>query len=184
MLDPRTGTTQFTKRWRARYDASVNAASPLMLNDGRAFFSTSYETGGLLVKLTKDGGEPIWTNDETMSNHYNTCVVSEGMLYGIDGRQESGARLRCVDPAGPKVRWTQERFGCASLLIADKMLIILTERGDLILAEANPREYRPLAQAKILTGTPVRAAPALSNGRLYVRDAGQMKCVDLRAAAK
>ena len=47
--------------------------------------------GGLLVPEHRrsDG-------DESLSCHYNTPVHYRGHLYGIDGRQESGARLRCV----------------------------------------------------------------------------------------
>ena len=180
VLDPKTGAVAFQKRWRARYDASVNAATPLLLKGNLAFFSTSYETGAILIKLKKDGADVVWTDEDAMSNHYSTCVVHDGMLYGCDGRQESGARLRCIDPTGPKVMWTKERFGCATMVLAEKNLILLTEQGDLVLAEANPREYTERSRAKVLDDTPVRAQPALANGVLYARDSGNLVALDLR----
>lgn len=180
VLDPKTGTVVFQKRWRARYDASVNAATPLLLNGNLAFFSTSYETGAILIRLKKDGADVVWTDEDAMSNHYSTCVVQDGMLYGCDGRQESGARLRCIDPKGPKVMWTKERFGCATMVQVEKHLILLTEQGDLVLAEANPREYKERSRAKVLEETPVRAQPALANGILYARDSGNLVALDLR----
>jgi outer membrane protein assembly factor BamB len=180
LLDPKTGAVAFQKRWRARYDASVNAATPLLLKGDLVFFSTSYETGAVLLKLKKDGADVIWTDDEAMSNHYSTCAVHNGILYGCDGRQESGARLRAVDPNGPKVLWSKERFGCAAILVADNNLMLLTEQGDLVLAEANPREYRERGRARVLEQTPVRAQPALANGILYARDEGSLIALDLR----
>ncbi len=180
LLDPKSGAVAFQKRWRARIDASVNAATPLLLKGDLAFFSASYDTGAILLKLKKDGADVVWTDEDAMSNHYSTCVVHDGILYGCDGRQEVGARLRCIDPAGPKVLWSKERFGCATIVVAEGNLILVTEQGDLVLAEANPREYRERGRAKVLTHTPVRAQHALANGILFARDDESLIALDLR----
>src|SRR5579872_379167 len=129
-LDPATGKERFSKRWRARIAASVNAASPLVVGD-EIFVSASYQTGALLVRAKKDSVEEIWSNDRSLSCHFNTPVVHDGFLYGIDGRQEEGGRLRCIEWKTGKVRWTQENFGCASLLLADGHIIALKEDGEL-----------------------------------------------------
>ena len=158
MLDPATGRVLYSMRWRARYDASVNAAPPLLLGENRVFFTASYETGSLLLKLRKDGADQVWTSEDALSSHYTNAVTHGGYIYGVDGRQETGtARLRCIDPrpaAGPIVRWSADRFGCASILVAGDDLILLTENGDLILAEANPAKYVEKARIRLLDGTP------------------------------
>src|SRR5262245_18503837 len=178
LLDPAKGTERFRMRWRARYDASVNAATPLVIGD-RAFISASYETGALLLKLKKDGAEVVWKTDKLMSNHYNTCVYHDGHLYGLDGRQEQGADLRCVNLKDKKIAWNQERFGCGSIILADGHLIVLTEKGDLVLVEATPKEFREKARVHVLDATPCRAHFALANGRLYARDQRKLMCWDL-----
>jgi outer membrane protein assembly factor BamB len=183
VLDPATGDVVFRMRWRARYDASVNAAPPLLLANDLVFFTSSYETGALLVKLRKDGGDTVWTSEDALTSHYTNCVTHGGYIFGSDGRQESGARLRCIDPrpaAGPVVQWTEAGFGCASILVAGDDLILLTERGDLVLAEANAKKYVEKARAHLFDATPVRAVPAVANGRLFARDQRQLICVDLR----
>ena len=114
-----------------------------------------------------------------MSNHYNTCVAYKGYLYGCDGRQEQGARLRCVDLKTGQVAWTREGFGCGTLILAEGNLIILTEDGDLVLAEATPDAYREKARAKVL-GKPSRSPIALANGRLYARDSKKLACWNLK----
>jgi outer membrane protein assembly factor BamB len=179
VLDPLTGTVRYQKRWRARYDASVNAATPLLI-DNLAFFSTSYETGALLLKLRKDGAEEVWTDEEVMANHYNTCVYHDGCLYGIHGRQEARPSLRCVELKTRKVMWEKEQFGAATMILAEGRLIALKENGDLRLIQASPQAYRELAQASVFDAGPCRAQIALANGRLYGRDQKKLLCLDLK----
>ena len=179
VLDPANGKVRFEKRWRARIDASVNAATPLVVGD-LAFFSASYETGALLLKLRPDGADEIWSGDDIMSNHYNTCVHHDGYLYGFDGRQESGPRLRCVDFKTGKVQWTRERFGCGSMILVQGHILMLTEEGSLILAEASPQAYREKARSRVFEGVPCRAQIALAEGRLFARDRGKLTCWDLK----
>jgi len=123
--------------------------------------------------------QEVWQKDETLSNHYNTSLHHDGYLYGFHGRQESGAHFRCVELRTGKVQWTKERFGCASLILAEGRLIALTEHGDLVLLEANPEAYRELARATVL-GRPCRAPIALSGGRLHGRDDHKLVCWDLK----
>jgi outer membrane protein assembly factor BamB len=179
VLDPKTGAVHYQKRWRARYDASVNAATPLIIGN-LAYFSTSYETGSLLLKLRKDGADELWTDENVMSNHYNTCIHDNGYLYGFDGRQEATPRFRCVDLKTKKVMWDKERFGCGTMILADGKLIVLTESGDLRLVKATPTAFNELAQVHLLDAAPCRAQIALANGRLYARDQRKLVCVELK----
>ena len=68
-----------------------------------------------------------------------------------------------------------------SLMLADGKLIILSERGRLVIAEASPDGFKELASAQILTGK-CWTVPVLANGRIYARNAdGQLVCVDVRS---
>jgi outer membrane protein assembly factor BamB len=179
LLDPDSGAVRYQRRWRSRSQASVNAASPVVVGD-LVFVSACYETGALLLRVRPQGVEEVWHSDAALSCHYNTPIYYRGHLYGIDGRQESGARLRCLELASGKVRWTREDFGCASLLLVGDKLLALTERGDLVAIQATPAGYQELARAAILQAPPCRAEPALANGRLYARDRQHLACWDLR----
>lgn len=177
LLDPATGKVNHTKRWRARINESVNAAVPLVVGD-EVFLTTSYNTGAILLRVTKDSLEEVWKEDESLSAHFNTPVVRDGILYGIDGRQEAGGRLRCVEWKTGKVRWTKEGFGCASVTLVGDRLWMLTEGGELVVAEATPEGYREKTRAAVLQAT-VRAHPAFSGGRLYARDDKKLVCFKL-----
>jgi len=178
-LDPVNGAVRFSVHWRAKIDASVNAATPLVVGD-QVFVSASYGTGAFLGAIKKDKLEEVWSNDETMSCHFNTPVYRDGFLYGFDGREDvGGAVLRCVEMKTGKVRWSKPGFGSGSLILVDGKLILLAEDGDLVSLKAIPDKYEELARAPVLTG-PVRAAPALANGRLYTRDAKKLTCWNLK----
>ncbi len=177
-LDPATGDIRFENRWRSRLGASVNAATPLVVGD-RVFISASYGTGAALLRV--DGGTLAeeWSGDDSMTNHYATAVIHDGVLYGYHGRQEYSPSLRAVDLRSGAVRWSEDRFGAGTVTLAGDLLVILRESGELMLAEATPAALRPLARARILPGV-VRAYPALADGRLYARNTDTLVAVDLR----
>jgi outer membrane protein assembly factor BamB len=178
-LNPANGAVQYSKHWRSRMDASVNAATPLVV-DGQIFLTACYGTGAVLLQPKKDGLEEVWKSNEVLSCHYGTPVYRDGYLYGLDGRQEETARLRCVELKSGKVQWTAEGFGCGSMILADGKLIILTEDGDLVLAKASPDKYQELARAAVLTNRPCRAPIAFADGKLYGRDGRKLVCWDLK----
>lgn len=178
-LDPVTGKERFSFRWRARIDASVNAAAPVLLPGGRLFLSSSYNTGAVVLDVKKDGVTKVWSNDTSLSCHFNTPVAVGEQLYGVHGRQEGGAELRCIDWKTGKVRWKDASFGCGSLLAAGKKLVLMSEKGELILANASAEKFDVLARAKVLSGT-VRAHLALADGLAYCRDARKVVCWRLK----
>ncbi len=178
-LDPADGAIRYSKHWRSRMDASVNAASPVIVGD-QIFLTACYGTGAVLLRAKADGLEEVWSNDKSMSCHYGTPIYQDGYLYGFDGRQEEGARLRCVEMKSGAVKWTQEGFGCGSMILADGKLIILTEDGDLVLAKATPEKYEELARTSVLDARPLRAPIALADGKLYGRDGRKLVCWNLK----
>jgi outer membrane protein assembly factor BamB len=181
-LDPATGEVQFQKRWRALQAASVNAATPLIVNDPMGtfiFVSAEYGPGAGVFKVEGANLTPLWTSLDALTNHYATSVYRDGILYGFHGRQEEGQSLRAVEFRTGKVRWTRERFLAGSLILAGERLLIMRETGELVLAAASPAGFQQLTRGFILS-SPVRPFPALADGRLYVRNEKMLVCVDLR----
>jgi outer membrane protein assembly factor BamB len=172
----------FQKRWRALQAASVNAATPVIVNDPMGaliFVSAEYGPGAGVFRIEGTTLTPLWASDEVLTNHYATSIHRDGVLYGFHGRQEFGQSLRAVDLRTGKVRWSQERYLAGSLILAGDRLLILRETGELVLAAASPASYQQLARAIILPG-PVRPFPALADGRLYARNEKTLVAVDLR----
>jgi outer membrane protein assembly factor BamB len=177
-IDPANGSVRYQLRWRARVAASVNAATPIVIKD-QIFLSASYGTGATLLQVANGAVTPVWSGDESLSNHYSTSVHREGFLYGFEGRQEFGQSLRCVELATGKVMWNVDGFGAGTLLIAGDLLIITRESGELVLAPASPKSFQPAARAQLMPGV-VRAYPALSNATLFVRNDHTLAAFSLR----
>lgn len=180
-LDPETGKVHFDFYWRARINASVNAATPLVLGE-RVFISSSYRVGAALLEIEGSEVRPVWKSDESLTNHYATSVHRDGFLYGFHGRQEYGPELRCIEVATGKVRWKTDRGPAGSLLLLGDRLLIIFEDGEMVLARATPEEYAPISTARPLSPT-TRAYAAVSDGRLFARDETQLVCLDLRSEA-
>jgi outer membrane protein assembly factor BamB len=178
-VDPANGTVQFQRAWRSRTQASVNAASPLVVGD-LIFISATYETGAAVLRVDGNRLVELWSSDDALSNHYATSVYHDGYLYGFHGRQEFGQAFRAVELRTGAVKWSTEQFKAGTVTLAGTRLLILRENGELILAAAAPSAFQTLAHASILQGV-VRAYPALADGFLYARNSTDtLVCLDLR----
>mgnify|MGYP001815915007 FL=1 len=144
------------------------------------FLSTCSNVGAALWKLDPSAGtvKSLWAAGDRLDCHYATPVPAGERLIGFHGRQETGTVLRCIDAATGEVAWSSERLPAGTVSLAGNTLIVLTERGELILAEADADEFKPTARGQIL-GNGTRALPAISGGRLYARDTKRLVCVDL-----
>ena len=173
-IDPEDGGVRFRFPFGQR-GPTVNAASPLVVGD-RLFATASYGEGAQLTNFDADSAQEIWSSNDILSSQYNTPVYFDGHLYGTDGRADVGsASLRCVEMKSGKVRWSQQEFGVADVILADNKLLIVKADGELVLAEPSPERYRALATAKLSNGE-IRALSALANGRLLVRDNSTIWC--------
>jgi outer membrane protein assembly factor BamB len=165
--DPASGRIRFQYRWRSRQQASVNAATPLIAGN-QVFLSASYSTGAVLLNIEGDAAKPVWSGDESLSNHYATSVLKDGYLYGFHGRQEFGQQLRCVEWKTGKVQWSVDNVGAGTVTLAGTHLFVLKENGELVITPVSPKAFQPARTVRLFNGV-VRAYPAFAAGRLYVR---------------
>ena len=177
-LDPATGRVGFQFPLRSRLNASVSAATPLIARD-LIFLSATYGVGAITFRVEGTELVELWSSGEVMSNHYATTVHHDGYLYGYHGRQEYNPSFRAVELRTGRVQWSEDRFRAGTVTVVGEHLLILRETGELILADASPTEFRPIARAQILNPV-VRAYPALADGYLYARNEDTLACFDLR----
>lgn len=177
-VDLRQGDVRFQERFRSSMQASVNAASPVVLGE-RFFLSSCYGVGaGLWEWGGNDKLQEIYKRADALDCHFGTPVHHEGFLYGFHGRQETGQELRCVSLSDAEVRW-KTPLPAGSVVVADGKLLVLTERGELLVAALTPEAWQIHYRAQV-TGAETRALPALAGGHFYARDKRRLTCVDLR----
>lgn len=207
-FDPRAGATEFFFPWRARLLESVNASTPVVVDD-TVFISETYGPGSALLRVVPGGGdgsgedegegfEVVWKDPpgrgKSLRTHWNTAVYHRGHLYASSGRNTGDAELRCVEHATGKVRWSQKGLNRASLLFADGHFLVLGEYGTLRVVAADPESYREIAAidySKVMVpkpdGTgerplltfPAWNAPVLANGFLYLTGKDTLVALDL-----
>jgi outer membrane protein assembly factor BamB len=178
-LDPKSGKVFFEHPFRSGNNASVNAATPVLIGGDRVFISASYGTGAALLQFDEASPKVLWASDDSLSCHYATPVYRDGHLFGFDGRQENGCNLRCIDAASGKVAWNEAQFGAGTLMRIGDDLLILHENGELIRAAASPAGFKVKDRAQIV-GHDTRAYPALAGGLYFARDKNTLVCIDLR----
>lgn len=164
--------------WRLPWDTDhmANIATPLVRGD-YVFISSGYGKGCALLKIAATGGKvearPVYKTNEFRDHHSGSVLWGEH-IYGFDEH-----RLTCLDFREGTVRWQKSGLGQGTLLVADGHLVILSENGKVVLAEANPEGYREKASFKF-SGPRCWTLPVIADGRLYIRDEEKIVCYDLR----
>jgi len=176
-VSPVDGTEHWRHEWITTSD--MNIATPIYEPRSRLLFvSAARETGRCSAyRLTASNGsvdsELVYTNKE-MRNHYNSCILLDGHIYGFDN-----STLKCIRLDSGEQLWQDRSVGKGSLVAAEGHLFVLGEHGDLAVVEATPDEYREKGHFKALESSRAWSPPALANGRLYIRDLENAVCVDI-----
>jgi outer membrane protein assembly factor BamB len=174
-LDPKSGKLLWKYPWKTSYD--VNAAAPVY-HEGKIFLSSGYNEGSVLLNLPGKGEAApteVWRS-KVLRNKFSSSIYHQGHLYGFDENH-----LKCVEFETGRERWRQSRTGHGTLLLADGHLIVVSDRGDLFLAPADPERYREVARMEtVLKGGVAWTAPVLHGGVLFLRNLEQAVALELR----
>jgi outer membrane protein assembly factor BamB len=176
-VDPTDGKQLWNQRWITKYD--VNAADPIVVGNS-VFISSGYGKGSALLEWAgKEAPKIVWEN-KNLRSQMNPAVLVDGYLYGIDDNAGDKNELRCLELTTGKIMWSQKGIGTGGIIVANGKLIVLSARGELIVAPVSPKGFEPVARAQVLGGK-CWTVPVLANGRVYCRNAkGDLVCVDLR----
>jgi outer membrane protein assembly factor BamB len=180
VVDPADGSVLWeTKRPQP---IGLNAADPVV--DGTSLFvSAGRNSGGARYDIAGDT-VPVWDN-KNMSNHWQSCVLWKGYIYGCDGNQASGAgrspiSLRCIDWKTGNIMWENKKIDFFGLIVVDSKLLMITDSGDLIAADASPSGYNEIGRSHVLEKY-CFTAPVIVNGYVYVRNSeGDLVCLDMQ----
>lgn len=177
-VNPVDGKERFRTPFGAR-GPTVNAANPVLVGDS-VLLTASYGIGCEFARISDDTLQIDWASDDVLSSQYTTPIVSEGLIYGVDGRQDGGpVTLKCFRPEDRKVLWSHPLKQYATLIAADGKLLVQQTDGTLRMAKLSPEKYEELAVAT-LAKSQTRALPAIANGCYFLRDRSTLRCYDLR----
>jgi outer membrane protein assembly factor BamB len=166
-------------RYLKAANGTANIATPVF-SDNKVFFTSGYDTGGVLLGLTAQGGEvkaqEIYFT-RNMRNHHGGVVLVNGTLYGFDA-----SILVALDFKTGNVLWRDRSVGKGSITYADGNLYILSENNVMGLVEASPTGYKEKGHFDIPdSGLNSWAHPVVSGGRLYIRNQSSLAAYDIKA---
>jgi outer membrane protein assembly factor BamB len=165
----------------------ANISTPLVKGD-HVFASTGYQTGAVLLKLTKsaagvDAQEVYFLESRTLQSHHGGLVLVGDHVYGGHGHRQ-GFPI-CVELATGKVAWggdiRNQGSGSAAAVYADGHLYFRYENGLMMLIEATPQAYREKGTFTIPdVHNPSWSHPVVVGGRLYLREQDTLNVYDVR----
>lgn len=172
-VNPNNGQQQWQFPWKTRHN--VNSADPMIINGNKVYISSGYGRGGALLQIQGRQVSKVWES-KVMRAHMN-CLVQRGdYLYGFDENT-----LKCIKYQDGSEQWRDRSMGKGSLKMSqDGRLIIMSDKGELVIAKADPSRCNILARAQILPSHRCWTTPVLSHSKIYARNSkGDMVCVDV-----
>jgi outer membrane protein assembly factor BamB len=168
--------------WRVpfRTDAKRHAATPVIYGD--TVIVNSHTIGLVATKIVGQGrglrAVPLWANEELKIN-LSTPVRVGDYLYD----QGPDQNYICADGRTGETKWQASGFGArgtenSSTIVLGKNLLVLTDEGELVLIAARSDHYTELSHVQVCGKN--WNFPAFADGCLYVRDARELICYDLR----
>ena len=192
-VNPTNGEINFSFWFRSRLNDSVNAMTPVVIDDLIFISAAYYHVGSVLLRV-KPGGksvEEVWRST-VLETHWNTPIYDQGFLYAFSGRNEPDAHFRCVEFKTGKLMWDRDEtwaphstpqpkvYGRGSAIMADGKLIVLGEGGLLGLFKPDAKEPQEISRWQVPElRYPCWASPALSHKKLYLRSEDRLVCLDL-----
>ena len=166
--------------WRYQWQLGDPILQPAQILDGEILLGgdMSQTMRRISVAHQTDGWKVSerWTTS-AITPYFNDFVINNGHVYGFDGLS-----LACVGIEDGKRKWRAGRYGGQMLLLADQNLIlVLSEKGDLVLVSATPDKFTELARLPVIKGKTWNH-PVLAGNILLVRNGQEMAAFRLMLA--
>ncbi len=158
--------------------SGYRALQPQVLEGDKIIIPSGLGSGTRLVQASRKDNklelEEVWTSLD-MKPDFNDILVHQGYLYGFDN-----TIFACLSLKDGKRQWKGGRYdkGQAILLAASDLIVVVSERGELVLLRAKPDKLQELAKIPAMHGKTWNH-PVVAGNRLYVRNAEEAVCFEL-----
>ncbi|CAM2064526.1 PQQ-binding-like beta-propeller repeat protein [Sulfidibacter corallicola] len=169
-FDPATGGTLWSFPWPT-FQPTVSI--PITIDATHLLVSSGYGIGASLLQLSRENDQwqatEVWHN-RFLKSKFAVMIEHEGFVYGID----EGIMV-CIDPNTGERRWKGGRYGHGQMLLVGDLLLVSSEKGELVLIDPKPEALTELHRVKALNGKSWNP-PSLAGDLLLVRNAREAAC--------
>lgn len=171
VVEPDSGRTRFQA---SHLLTSPDMAYPQVLPITADRYLFTYETEVALRSLDLEAGElrTHWRSRE-LKQCYSPPVAHGDALFGL-----SGTFLVGIDLDSGRRLWKSREPGARGLIVVDGHLVLLSSRGELVVAPAVRDGFEAVASRKVLERGGF-TAPVFGAGRLFVRNTTGLACVEI-----
>jgi outer membrane protein assembly factor BamB len=175
LVKPDTGEVALDYAWQ---HGGYRALQPQVVDGDKILIPTGQGSGTRLVQATmKEDSlqlEEVWTSLD-MKPDFNDVVVHKGYIYGFDN-----TIFACISLEDGKRKWKGGRYdkGQALLLADSDLIVVVSEKGDLVLLRATPQKLQEVAKIPAMHGKTWNH-PVVVGNRLYIRNAEEAVCFEL-----
>jgi outer membrane protein assembly factor BamB len=156
---------------------------PVVLNDSEVLYGTS-DGGTWRIQVKQDGYQwstkDVWASpSRSIKPYFNDMVIHDGYIYGFDGA--STILFTCVDLKDGKTKWRERGDGGGQCLLwpDQNLILVLTEKNEVALVEANPEKRKELYKLPLLKGIKSWSHPVVARGKLFIRNDEEAACYDV-----
>jgi len=172
--DPGSGKILWKFPWTGD---TQRVAQPVVLPEDRVFITSGYGVGSKLIKINQDTNGSLsavllWKSNRMKAKFSNVIAIGE-FIYGLDD-----GILACIDLQEGKLQWKRGRYGHGQMILVDNLLLITTEKGEVVLVEPNSEEHKELARFSAIKGKTWNN-PAFAGPYLLVRNSQEATCYKL-----
>jgi outer membrane protein assembly factor BamB len=165
------GTVVWDYPWSGR---NPNVAIPLALPGNKFLASSGYGVGCALLNIHIGEDQKLTVEREWKSlrlkSKFSNVIEKEGYIYGLDD-----GIMVCLDLADGKRKWKEGRYGHGQFILVGDLLLISTEKSEIVLFEPVPDEPRELHRIQVLEGKTWNP-PCLAGPYLLVRNHKEAAC--------
>ncbi len=176
LMNPFNG--QVISRYPTTTRDFCNTITPVVAG-ATAFISNTGTDGTQRLDFTGATPHVVWQN-KNFGLLFNSPVLWQGHLYGFNDARRNESELVCLEAATGKIRWSSNEIEKGTSSIADGHMVVLTRRGELVVASLGDSGPSVVIRIQCLGGKSW-AEPVVAGGRVYCRNNdGTAVCLGLR----
>ena len=176
-VDPGTGEARW--EWKEGFKgAPANVANPVFLGPDRVLVGIGYGVGTTMLRTARGKAPEILWQSLKLKPKFTNPVVRGERVWGLDE-----GRLTCLDLSDGRALWRGSSYGHGQMLGAGPVLVIQSERGEVVVVAASEVEETVVARIPALTSKTWNQ-PCLAGRYLLVRNDREAVCFELAEAAR
>lgn len=185
-LNPENGDIAWSYKYYdpAKWDQTglIWANTPVFKDD-EIFLTMGYDYKAVMLKMGADGRSVTEKYiNTTLDNHHHGVILYDGYLYGSNWINNNKGKWVCMNWDSGEIKYETDWDTKGSIIMADGMLYIYNEKGNVALVKPDPAEFKVVSQFKITKGSGTHWAHLfIANGKLYLRHGEVLMVYNIKA---